>query len=150
MIFTASSANTSTDNVHFETDARYSYYKHGPLARTEIGRLYVQGVDYIYTLPGWLKGVNSTSVNTSRDPGKDGYTSGNNRYVAADEYGFSLRYFKGDYSPINLAISAANYFDVKQTSTSLASASPDLFNGNINNMVTKTDFNEKMPNPVDF
>jgi hypothetical protein len=136
MIFTASVANTSTDNVHFETDARYSYYKHGPLARTEIGRLYVQGVDYIYTLQGWLKGVNSTSVNTSRDPGKDGYTSGNNRYVAADEYGFSLRYFKGDYSPINLAISAANYFDVKQTSTSLASASPDLFNGNISNMVT--------------
>jgi hypothetical protein len=130
-------ANTSTDNVHFETDARYTYYKHGPLARTEIGRLYVQGVDYIYTLQGWLKGVNNTTLSTSRDPNKDGHTSGGNKYVSRDEYGFSLRYFKGDYKPINLSIyEGTSYFDIKQTGKSVADASPELFNGNISNMVT--------------
>lgn len=130
-------ANTSTDNVHYEADARYTYYKHGPLARTEIGRLYVQGVDYIYTLQGWLKGVNNTTLSTTRDPNKDGYTSGANMYVARDEYGFSLRYFKNDYKPINLGIyEDTGYFDIKQTGKSFADASPELFNGNISNMVT--------------
>jgi hypothetical protein len=41
---------------------RYSYYRHGPLARTIVGQQQVQGIDYAYTLQGWLKGVNSTSV----------------------------------------------------------------------------------------
>jgi RHS repeat-associated protein len=56
---------TSRDKLYWESDARYSYYKHGPLARTEYGQLRVQGVDYAYTLQGWLKGVNSTLVSTS-------------------------------------------------------------------------------------
>jgi RHS repeat-associated protein len=138
-------ATTSTDNVHYETDARYYYYKHGPLARTEIGRLYVQGVDYIYTLQGWLKGVNTTSLNQQRDPGRDGYSSGANQYVSRDEYSFSLRYYQGDFVPINLAISSSNYFDLSQNSTSFGSASPNLFNGNISNMVTSL---RKLENPT--
>ncbi len=53
---------TSHDNLIWEKDARYSYYKHGPMARTILGQQQVQGVDYAYTLQGWLKGVNSTAV----------------------------------------------------------------------------------------
>lgn len=56
------SAETSHDGILWETDARYSYYKHGPLARTELGQQHVQGIDYAYTLQGWLKGVNSTAI----------------------------------------------------------------------------------------
>jgi hypothetical protein len=53
---------TSNDSLVWEKDARYSYYKHGPLARTILGQQQVQGIDYAYTLQGWLKGVNSTGV----------------------------------------------------------------------------------------
>lgn len=52
---------TSRDKIVWERDAAYKYYKHGPLARTELGQLRVQGVDYAYTLQGWLKGVNPGS-----------------------------------------------------------------------------------------
>jgi len=49
---------TSRDSITWEQDAAYSYYKHGPLARTVVGQLQTQGVDYSYTLQGWLKGTN--------------------------------------------------------------------------------------------
>ncbi|MHA4810293.1 RHS repeat domain-containing protein [Flavitalea flava] len=49
---------TSRDSIVWERDAAYSYYKHGPLARMVLGQLQPQGLDYSYTLQGWLKGVN--------------------------------------------------------------------------------------------
>jgi YD repeat-containing protein len=49
---------TSRDSIVWERDATYRYYKHGPLARTTLGQLQVQGIDYSYTLQGWLKGIN--------------------------------------------------------------------------------------------
>ena len=55
-------AYTSHDKLIWEKDARYSYYRHGPLARTNLGQQQVQGIDYAYTLQGWLKGINSTAV----------------------------------------------------------------------------------------
>ena len=65
---------TSTDGVIWDHDANYRYYRHGPLAqwnspyglceagstglaRMELGEHLVQGVDYAYTLHGWIKGV---------------------------------------------------------------------------------------------
>lgn len=59
------SVKTSHDGIIWETDARYNYYKHGPLARTELGQQQVQGIDYAYTLQGWLKGVNSTAISAA-------------------------------------------------------------------------------------
>ena len=49
---------TSQDGYIWSEDARYYYYAHGPLARMELGEHNVQGLDYYYTLQGWLKGVN--------------------------------------------------------------------------------------------
>jgi hypothetical protein len=43
---------TSVDNLLWESEARYEYYKHGPLARVELGERNVQGMDYAYTLHG--------------------------------------------------------------------------------------------------
>ncbi len=56
---------TSHDGIIWETDARYLYYKHGPLARTVLGQQQVQGIDYAYTLQGWLKGVNGTAISAA-------------------------------------------------------------------------------------
>ncbi|MES2773902.1 MAG: hypothetical protein V4722_06940, partial [Bacteroidota bacterium] len=59
---------TSRDKILWQIDAGYQYYRHGPLARTELGALKVQGVDYAYTLQGWLKAIN---------PGSTSKTGGN-------------------------------------------------------------------------
>ena len=64
------------------------------MARVELGQQRVQGIDYAYTQQGWLKGVNSTSVNDgSIDMGGDGLINGINKAVARDAYGFSLNHF---------------------------------------------------------
>ncbi len=100
------SVETSTDKILWEKDARYEYYKYGPLARSLIGEQQVQGLDYAYTLHGWLKGVNSTSVaDGSFDIGQDGKIGSPNKWVARDAYGFSINYFNGDYKPINNTVS---------------------------------------------
>jgi RHS repeat-associated protein len=51
-------SSSSRDSITWEQDAAYNYYKHGPLARTMLGQQQTQGVDYSYTLQGWLKGTN--------------------------------------------------------------------------------------------
>ena len=55
---------SSRDKLIWIEDAAYTYYLHGPLARMELGQNKVQGVDYAYTLQGWMKGIN-TSFSTS-------------------------------------------------------------------------------------
>jgi len=116
---------TSRDALIWERDAAYRYYKHGPLARTEIGQLGVQGVDYAYTLQGWLKGVNSVTTSNSYDIGADG-----TGVTARDAYGFALHYYddKGteqDYKAINTTIATA--FPRPSTAIGIRS----LYNGNI-------------------
>jgi RHS repeat-associated protein len=56
---------TSADDVLWERDAAYMYYRHGPLARMVLGQQQVQGVDYAYTVQGWVKGVNSSAVGSA-------------------------------------------------------------------------------------
>jgi hypothetical protein len=41
-------AETSQDSVYWDKEARYEYYKHGPLARVVIGDKMVQGLDYAF------------------------------------------------------------------------------------------------------
>ena len=123
-------AETSQDSVYWDKDARYDYYKHGPLARETIGDKQVQGLDYAYTLQGWLKGVNSTSLSPLYDMGLDGDTSHQNRYIARDAYGYSLNYFTGDYTAIGTGVAP-----FPGSSAYLNAAYRPLFNGNISSMV---------------
>lgn len=107
---------TSADEVHWEHDAHYQYYKHGPLSRTIIGENQVQGIDYAYTLQGWLKGVNGTATEEG--------------LVARDAYHFNLHYYGNDYTAIN----APNAYSGLSTKLQSLNAYKPLYNGNISSM----------------
>ena len=114
---------TSADGYIWKRDAEYSYYQHGPLARMSLGDLRVQGVDYAYTLQGWLKAINSDVMTPQADIGKDAVN--NNSIHANDAYSLTLEYFNGDYRPIG-----ADSF------LYTASDGKDLYNGNIARQTT--------------
>jgi hypothetical protein len=120
---------TSNDKIVWERDAAYDYYRHGPLARMELGNNRVQGTDYAYTLQGWLKGINSTAVSDgSFDMGKDGKAGSANSPVARDVFGMGLNYFSNDYKTISNAA----------TPFAGITVGADLFNGNIKAMLVNT------------
>src|SRR5690606_4950901 len=99
----------------------------------------VQGLDYAYTLQGWLKGVNSHFLDPDLDMSADGKIDPNNpfRHHGRDMLGFTLGYFSGDYSPV--ATSGADAFGVVFNAPSFDPSGltrtfdtgMDLFNGNI-------------------
>lgn len=132
---------TSKDAVIWEKDAHYFYYDHGPLARVEIGDKQVQGLDYMYTLQGWLKGVNSERLGREYDPGNDGLS------VAQDAIGFALNYYKGDYqSRFNTKDNTVFSF----TKGAGLEGNADLYNGNIKEMVTSLLSNTQKPIATQF
>ena len=121
-----------------KTDAAYRYYLHGPLARMELGNVeLVQGLDYAYTLQGWLKGVNgqyladsgaiSVPALASRDMGLDGNSRYKRAGIAQDAYAFSLDYYAGDYQ----AIKDTGAFPLKWTAQGGDVMGRSLYNGNI-------------------
>ncbi len=142
---------SSIDGLRPGLDANYNYYLHGPLARTELGEIKVQGIDYAYTMMGWLKTVNSDKLLPANDMGKDGYSGsfGATNYASdfpKDEMGFSLQYYDGDYQAIassggsgDIALQRA-FVSSNAASTNIAygsnAISPELFNGNISRMIT--------------
>lgn len=131
---------TSSDDILWDLDAKYFYYAHGPLARAEYGKNQVQGVDYAYTLQGWIKGVNSNSLESSRDMGQDGLndTSNLNQYFGEDAFGYTLGYYAGDYKAISGLkwSSVTNRFEAQTAGAQFEAERDDLFNGNISHMVT--------------
>ena len=111
----------------WDREASYKYYLHGPLARTEIGHYRVQGMDYAYTLQGWIKGLNASFLNTAKDMGKDANNVAGhpNRYAAADAFAYTLGFYNApnsqsgvtninDYDPIG---GSTNRFEVNYTSS---------------------------------
>jgi len=108
-------------------DAMYFYYHHGPLARVVLGKAEnkVQGIDYAYTLQGWLKGVNGQSLSPSQDINEDGSS------VGKDAYAYSLGYYQGDYKPIGGTGAAA--FSRTYTANTTDITGQNLYNGNISN-----------------
>jgi RHS repeat-associated protein len=128
---------TSRNGLVWETDAKYFYYKHGPLARTEYGHDKVQGMDYAYTLHGWIKGVNSDKLAADNDIGKDGKPLTPNKLFAHDAMGYSLQYYNGDFAPIDATQwTSANRFEANKSGSSLLASTNNLYNGNIGIMNT--------------
>ncbi len=104
-----------------ELRARYEYYLHGPLKRIELGED-KQGIDYTYTIQGWLKTINHPDGN--RDPGKDGRTGAHSEFEE-DLFAMTLEYFDGDYERSGTGISSLD-------------AGKEYFNGNIRNASWRT------------
>ena len=124
-VYTSQSKAMIGNDALEEHDAHYEYYKHGPLARVVLGQQQVQGLDYAYTLQGWLKGVNSMALDTARDMGSDGSRT----LSPKDAFGFQLNYFTGDYQPIN-----PQKTPFPGHSAYLGAAYRPLYNGNISSM----------------
>ena len=138
---------TSRDGLLWDRDAFYSYYMHGPLARIELGEQKVQGLDYAYTLQGWLKGINSGNNSPYTEMGQDGKSvnSGPIQPFSRDAFGFNLGYFYHDYAPIG-----GDSFEMDYNpsgGSSFGDASFDdgsgmnrgLYNGNIRHSVLSID-----------
>ncbi|MGB3526322.1 MAG: hypothetical protein WBB32_10195, partial [Flavobacteriales bacterium] len=127
---------TSADGHVWYTDAEYFYYPHGPLQRVELGEHKVQGMDYAYTLQGWLKGINSDRLTPETDMGQDGLAGTANALVGRDAYGESIGYYGDeDYKAIDAArwdnqYGTRSFAPVGGTGT-LAAAHNSLYNGNI-------------------
>jgi RHS repeat-associated protein len=140
---------TSSDGIHWDRDAEYFYYLHGPLKRVQLGELLVQGMDYAYTIHGWLKAVNGNNLIVDNEIGLDGSTASTsspnkNANVARDVFGFSLHYYNGDYESINghtdpTGSYTGQSFLLKDAGSSFAGSIKQLYNGNISRMVTALD-----------
>lgn len=136
---------TSKDKIYWEKDAVYEGYRHGPLSRTSLGQNRVQGVDFAYTIQGWLKGINSSdfqsgSNQTNFDIGKDGENIGlnRNRHTGRDAYGFSLLYFHDDYRPIHTSSTPfVNIPASLPSEVSGISTGANVYNGSIRGIVMK-------------
>ncbi|MEP7219494.1 MAG: thrombospondin type 3 repeat-containing protein, partial [Bacteroidota bacterium] len=125
---------SSRDGEIWDRDARYSYYLHGPLRRVELGEDSIQGTDYIYTIQGWLKGINFPKLTSvSFDPGGDAQ-SGANRNFPRDAFGMMLGYFPGDFER------GSSQFNSGGSHTVGAFNLPGrpLFNGNITSWTSET------------
>ncbi len=135
---------TSRNGLIWDEDAFYAYYPHGPLLRTELGENKVQGIDYAYTLQGWLKGVNSATMNSADDMGKDGQlVQGNpNALIGRDVFGFTLDYYhdtlnhKYDFLAIGRNDQGFVDFEPNRLQSDLYQPGVSLFNGNISYMTT--------------
>ena len=131
------SVETSSNGYIWEEEAVYEYYHHGPLARVLIGDKKVQGMDYVYTLQGWLKSVNGENLDaTSFDPGHDGDLAYTN--TAKDAMGYSLSYYT-NANELDYIASVPSEYNALAISGSLgdpANSILDLYNGNIKQMVT--------------
>jgi len=124
---------TSSDRFIWNKEVNYSYYSHGPLARTELGQYRVQGMDYYYTLQGWIKGVNMPYAG---DPGDDSKPTTANATVGKDVFAYSLGYFQNDYAPITAAMTTVDSRDQLWTRSLENINHTGLYNGNISWMET--------------
>ena len=118
---------TSVGGNLWDRDAEYTYYPHGPLKRVVIGEDWIQGMDYTYTINGWVKAINSPNLIASEDPFRDGTTGSE---VAADEFSEVLGYHENDFTRTGpLLANASNKYHLSTTR--------NLYNGNISTITSK-------------
>ncbi|MEX0930861.1 MAG: RHS repeat-associated core domain-containing protein, partial [Candidatus Paceibacterota bacterium] len=149
---------TSDDGQIWDRDANYEYREDGYLARTEIGEMKVQGMDYAYTLHGWLKSLNSGVLNPDYDMGKDGKTDPTVEYDnyeddihalhARDVLSYTIGYYEGDYKAITDGVTGFTNHLVDISGSAFETDVDELFNGNITSIIsstTKTDGTKQDP-----
>ncbi|RYD53623.1 MAG: hypothetical protein EOP52_05675 [Sphingobacteriales bacterium] len=124
---------TSKDGVLWDLDAQYKYYPHGPLARISLGDQKVQGIDFAYTLQGWLKSINGDAPGATQDIGGDGTA---NSIYKPDLLKTTLHYFDGDYTAIDPTTYSGTANSKLLRVPAPDAASRSLYNGNIAAMTT--------------
>lgn len=138
-------AETSANGFIWERDARYAYYRHGPLARLELGTDQVQGLDYAYSLQGFIKGVNGYAATPQSDIGQDAKTvhTGNNdgyqlqnKTYAPDVFSYWISYHDRDYTAVGQTNANIANVTTPFTSSGYHTAAANLYNGNIRSMYT--------------
>ncbi len=112
---------TSRDGLLWDRDARYEYYTHGPLKRTLIGEDRLQGIDFVYTIQGWLKSINHPTREAHKDPGQDGV---GNSQIPKDVFASALTYFQDDFVKPGSPFEFGTFHGTTNTHR-------DLYNGNI-------------------
>jgi RHS repeat-associated protein len=122
-------AGSSRDGLIWQSDARYSYYLHGPLGRIELGQYQVQGIDYAYNLQGRMKGINASTLNPEMDMAGDGKAGSHFDNFGRDIMAFTLGYHANDYIPVGS--SATQTFDNKYVYPTVLGIGNELYNGNI-------------------
>lgn len=137
------SVKTSKDGYLWDEDARYDYYLHGPLARTELGEDRIQGLDFTYTIHGWLKGINTPDLNKNAFNPDDTNIQGDMASKhAKDEFGMALGYYEGDFTrdgALN-GLTASNPFVLENQ------IGGNLYNGNISTWTAQTAAEAKAKN----
>ena len=129
---------TSRNGQVWDKDASYKYYKHGPLKRAEIGEDKIQGIDYVYTINGWIKGINHPKGSPSYDPGNDG---GSGSKFCRDVFGMVLGYNATDFNR-----TGSHYNPSDASLISSQSGISNLYNGNISSWTLKKDSATKTAN----
>jgi RHS repeat-associated protein len=120
----------------FKQQARYYYYLHGPLKRVELENN-LQGIDYTYTINGWLKGINHPNLDNN-DPGGDSYTGPKSAF-SKDVFGMALEYYQDDYVR-----------DSKFLSSSGLPSGDQLYNGTITSWTWNTRETSTIPTPAQY
>lgn len=121
-------SETSTDLVIWDVDETNSYNSVGMMHRKITGQDGVQGTDYVNTLQGWLKGINHSSLDQTKDPGQDGLAN----TVAEDAFGMVLNYYDGDYRRTAGIGTAYTNSDEQHLA-----GTHDLYNGNISSWASR-------------
>ncbi|MEL6637088.1 MAG: hypothetical protein AAFR05_10085, partial [Bacteroidota bacterium] len=132
---------TSDGGGIWDRDQSSFYRYEGVQARMEVGEYRVQGMDYVYTLQGWIKGINASSNLASRDLGNDGATSSGDpynrlhRWSGRDAYAYTLYYNPTDYASIhNFSPGDRFYADLPSNGgvfTEFSVPIMGMYNGNI-------------------
>jgi len=122
-------AASGRDGLVWQSDVNYSYYLHGPIARKELGEYQIQGVDYAYTLQGWIKGINAAVLSVNKDMAGDGKPGSQYENFGRDVMAFTLGYHSNDYTPIGSSL--AQGFDNGYTYPTTLGIGNELYNGNI-------------------
>jgi len=137
------SVSLHTPETLRDTDARFYYYQHGPLARVEIGNEKIQGQDYAYTIQGWLKSINGYRTgNGNNDMGKDGVAREGalmHGHFLPDVTSELLNYYPNDYRQIAPFVASSGFYTDPIDVLNSGFSKP-LFNGNIQNSMMSVNY----------
>ncbi|MEM7573480.1 MAG: RHS repeat-associated core domain-containing protein [Bacteroidota bacterium] len=136
-VYTSEHETEHPHSALWKRDASYTYYDHGPLRRMIYGQDRLQGMDYAYTIQGWIKGLNGRlggdwrlyfPSTTKMDMNNDGRPADQltvDQVDYVDLYSYGNDYFSGDYLPIGISLMSGN------PQSTLMQSDEELFNGNI-------------------